>query len=102
MNMSSTEILGLMAACLTTMAFLPQAIHSWRSRDVSGVSLTMYCTFTLGVALWLAYGLLIQSLPVVLSNLITFPLSLSILFLKLKEGKLKMKQDGLQATQDRT
>jgi len=91
--MTLTEILGLVAACLTTVAFFPQAIHSWRSRDVSGVSLTMYCTFTCGVALWLIYGVLIQSLPVILSNIITLPLSMSILYLKLKQGKIEQTEE---------
>lgn len=91
--MNSTDILGLVAACLTTMAFLPQAVHSWRSKDVSGVSLTMYATFTFGVMLWLVYGILIESLPVILSNGVTLPLSMSILYLKLKEGKIsKLKE----------
>ena len=91
--MTSTESLGLAAACLTTMAFFPQAVHSWRSRDVSGVSLTMYGTFTLGVVLWLIYGVLIESLPVILSNGVTLPLSMSILYLKLKEGRIRSSKD---------
>jgi MtN3 and saliva related transmembrane protein len=91
--MSSIEILGLIAATLTTIAFFPQAIHSWRSKDVSGVSLAMYCTFTSGVALWMIYGFLIESLPVILSNVVTLPLSLSILYLKLKEGKVSKSKD---------
>lgn len=91
--MNSTDILGLVAACLTTMAFLPQAVHSWRSKDVSGVSLTMYATFTFGVMLWLVYGIMIESLPVILSNGVTLPLSMSILYLKLNEGKIsKLKE----------
>ena len=91
--MTSTEILGLIAACLTTMAFFPQAVHSWRTRDVSGVSLTMYGTFTFGVVLWLIYGILIESLPVILSNLVTLPLSMSILYLKLKKSTIGTPKD---------
>ena len=48
---------GSAAACLTTASFVPQAWHTFRSRDVSGISLTMYSLFTLGVALWLVYGI---------------------------------------------
>jgi MtN3 and saliva related transmembrane protein len=91
--MTSTEYLGLAAAGLTTMAFFPQAVHSWRSRDVSGVSLTMYGTFTFGVVLWLIYGVLIDSLPVILSNGVTLPLSMSILYLKIREGKINTSEN---------
>ena len=50
------DLIGYLAAALTTCSFLPQALHTFRTRDVSGISLGMYSTFTLGVALWLAYG----------------------------------------------
>ena len=51
------ELIGYLAACLTTCSFVPQALHTFRTRDVSGISLGMYSVFTVGVALWLAYGL---------------------------------------------
>ena len=53
------ELIGYCAAFLTTIAFLPQAIQSWRSRDLSGISLGMYSLFTVGVGLWLIYGLIV-------------------------------------------
>ena len=82
-----TELVGSLAACLTTASFLPQAWLSFRTRDVSGVSLVMYAAFTLGVALWLAYGLLLGSRPMVVANAITLLLALAILGMKLVYGR---------------
>ncbi|QWD32577.1 hypothetical protein G6678_03550 [Polynucleobacter paneuropaeus] len=78
------ELIGCAAAFLTTFAFVPQAIVSWRTRDLSGVSLGMYSLFTFGVGLWLVYGLIIEKWPLILANAITFALALSILVLKLR------------------
>ena len=78
------EIIGYCAALLTTIAFLPQAIQSWRTRDLSGISLGMYSLFTAGVGLWLVYGLIIEKWPLILANALTFALALSILLLKLR------------------
>lgn len=78
------EIIGYCAAFLTTIAFLPQAIQSWRTRDLSGISLGMYSLFTAGVGLWLVYGLIIEKWPLILANALTFGLALSILVLKLR------------------
>jgi MtN3 and saliva related transmembrane protein len=77
------EIIGYCAAFLTTIAFLPQAIQSWRTRDLSGISVGMYSLFTVGVGLWLIYGLMIETWPLILANALTFALALSILLLKL-------------------
>ena len=73
------EIVGYCAAFLTTIAFIPQAIQSWRTRDLSGISLGMYSLFTTGVGLWLIYGLIIEKWPLILANALTFVLALSIL-----------------------
>ena len=64
-NLQYQDWLGYLAACLTTGSFVPQALLTLRTRDVSGISLSMYSAFTLGVALWLVYGLLLQAWPVV-------------------------------------
>lgn len=77
--------IGYLAAFLTTTAFVPQAYKSWRSRDLSGISLPMYAMFTAGVGFWLVYGILIDSAPVVLANLITFVLSSTVLGLKIQQ-----------------
>ena len=79
-----TSLVGSIAAVFTTVAFIPQAYHSYKTRDLSGVSLPMYSIFTLGVALWLTYGLLLADWPLIISNAITLALSLLILILKLK------------------
>ncbi len=82
--MGVAEWLGYPAAVLTTLAFVPQAWKSWRTRDLSGISLPMYALFTLGVALWLVYGLAIGSLPVIVANGLTLVLALVVLALKLR------------------
>jgi MtN3 and saliva related transmembrane protein len=83
------EMIGYSAAFLTTIAFLPQAIQSWRTRDLSGISLGMYSLFTAGVGLWLVYGLIIEKWPLILANALTFALALSILILKVRHTAKK-------------
>lgn len=78
------EMIGYLAACLTTLSFLPQALHTFRTRDVRGISLGMYGLFTCGLALWLVYGLLLGAWPIVLANAITLALALTILVMKLR------------------
>jgi MtN3 and saliva related transmembrane protein len=78
------DLIGYGAATLTTLAFIPQTLRSWRTRDLSGVSLGMYGLFTVGVALWLVYGLLLGSMPIVIANTITLALAGTVLFLKLR------------------
>jgi MtN3 and saliva related transmembrane protein len=80
----ATESIGYLAAILTTCSFVPQAWHTFRTRDVSGISLGMYSVFALGVALWLAYGLLLTAWPIVVANAITLALALAILGMKLR------------------
>jgi MtN3 and saliva related transmembrane protein len=83
MNLPLHDLIGYCAAFLTTIAFLPQAIQSWRTRDLSGISVGMYSLFTTGVGLWLIYGLHIDKWPIILANALTFVLALSILLLKI-------------------
>lgn len=78
------DLIGYLAACLTTLSFLPQALHTFRTRDVRGISLGMYALFTGGVALWLVYGLLLGAWPIVLANAVTLGLALAILVMKLR------------------
>ncbi|GAB4117119.1 MAG: SemiSWEET transporter [Sideroxydans sp.] len=78
-----SALLGYPAAFLTTIAFIPQAWQSWRTRDLSGISLPMYTLFTLGVALWLGYGLAIGSPPVIAANAVTLLLASVVLWLKI-------------------
>lgn len=78
------ELVGYAAATLTTLAFIPQTLKSWRTRDLSGVSLGMYSLFTLGVGLWLIYGVALHSWPIIIANAITLALAGTVLFLKLR------------------
>ena len=78
------EWLGYMAATCTTLSFVPQAIKTIRSRDTHGISLWMYLIFTFGIVCWFGYGFFLHSLPMIVSNAITFLLAVTILGLKLK------------------
>ncbi|MBA3773769.1 MAG: SemiSWEET transporter [Ramlibacter sp.] len=82
--MTLHEPIGYLAAILTTCSFVPQAWHTFRTRDVSGISLGMYLVFACGVALWLMYGLLLAAWPIVTANAITLALALAILVMKLR------------------
>ena len=86
MNSALIDAIGSVAAVLTTVSFVPQAWHSFKTRDVSGISLGMYSVFTAGVALWLAYGLLLGAWPIVIANAITLALAAAILTMKLRFG----------------
>ena len=77
--MSGVTLLGLAAAALTTAAFVPQVVKAWRSGSSADLSLGMYALFTTGIVLWLAYGLLIGDLPIIVANVVTLALVLSIL-----------------------
>ena len=87
MSAELSDLVGYPAAFLTTVAFVPQAWKSWRTRDLSGISLSMYALFTLGVALWLAYGVVIGSIPVIVANAITLLLAAVVLLLKVREAR---------------
>lgn len=82
--MLSSDLIGYLAAILTTCSFVPQAWLTFRTRDVSGISLGMYSVFTTGVALWLAYGVLLGAWPIVVANAITLALAVAILAMKLR------------------
>jgi MtN3 and saliva related transmembrane protein len=84
MQTDHIELIGLVAGGLTTVSFLPQVIKTWKSKSAKDLSLVMFSLFCLGIVLWLIYGLLIHSLPVILSNAFTLILSSTILFFKLK------------------
>ena len=85
--MRPDDLIGYFAACLTTFSFVPQAWLTFRTRDVSGISLGMYSAFTLGIALWLVYGLALKAWPVVAANTVTLVLALAILGMKLYYGR---------------
>ena len=75
--------IGYAAALLTTCSFIPQALLTLRSKDVSGISAAMYAALTLGVAGWLAYGWLLGQWPIIVANTVTLVLAATILYVKL-------------------
>ncbi|MEM8572549.1 MAG: SemiSWEET transporter [Pseudomonadota bacterium] len=79
------ELIGLLAAALTTFAFLPQVLTTWRSRSTAGLSLVMLGILATGVALWLVYGLAAGQLPVILANAATLVLVLILLTFKIRD-----------------
>lgn len=76
-------VVSYVAATLTTVAFLPQAIMTVRTRDTSGISLGMYVMFTLGVNCWMVYGLATAQWSIVISNAITSAFAVTILIFKI-------------------
>ncbi|WP_319945916.1 SemiSWEET transporter [Sapientia aquatica] len=81
--MQYVDSVGYLAAFLTTIAFVPQAWMTWKNKHARGVSLGMYIIFTVGIALWLAYGILIQVWPMIIANTITLLLASFILVMKI-------------------
>lgn len=82
--MDTGNTLGLIAGTLTTAAFVPQVVKTWRTRSTHDISLGMFALFNAGLVLWLVYGALIDSLPIVVSNVVTLALALTILYFKLR------------------
>ena len=79
-------ILGLAAAACTTISFVPQATKAWRTRSTKDISLGMFALMTVGIVLWGLYGVVRMDLPLILSNIVTFCLAGTILYLKLRHG----------------
>jgi len=82
--MDLITIIGAIAATLTTISFLPQAIQVIKTKRTQDISLSMYLTFAIGVSLWLTYGILITDFPIIIANSITLIFASIILFMKLK------------------
>jgi MtN3 and saliva related transmembrane protein len=78
------ETIGIIAAILTTVSFLPQAYKTIRTRDTSGISLAMYLLFTVGVGLWFVYGITLDDPAIYLANGITAVLTVIILSIKIR------------------
>lgn len=82
--MDGISVLGFVAGGLTTVSFWPQLMKTWRTKSAGDVSLGMLLTFSIGVSLWLLYGLLMEAWPIIVANLITLIVTLTILYLKLR------------------
>jgi len=80
------NLIGYLAAMLTTGAFVPQAVKTIRSRDTRAISFWMYVVLTIGVAMWFVYGLTLGSWPIILANTVTFALAVTILAMKVRYG----------------
>jgi MtN3 and saliva related transmembrane protein len=85
-NMDYTTIIGLIAAFCTTVSFIPQVIQIIKTKETKGISLAMYIVFTTGIASWLIYGIMLQDIPIIAANTITFILAATILIFKIKHG----------------
>lgn len=81
--MESITIIGLIAGFCTTTAFLPQVVKTWKSKSAKDLSLGMYSIFCTGIILWLIYGFLIGDIPIIITNIVTLILALSILYFKI-------------------
>lgn len=84
--MAAEEWIGSIAAILTTGSFVPQVWRVWQTRHTKDISLLMYIFFTVGVSLWLTYGILLDSLPIILANAVTLLLAGMVLGMKLRFG----------------
>jgi MtN3 and saliva related transmembrane protein len=82
--MDFITILGLAAATITTISFLPQMLKTWQTKSAKDVSLVTLITFMTGISLWLIYGIYLQSLPIILANAVTLIFNLIILWLKIR------------------
>ena len=78
----SPDLLGYLAGALTTLAFVPQVWRTWRTKSAEDLSMTMLVTFTMGVALWFAYGVALGSTPMIVSNAVTLALSAFLVGMK--------------------
>lgn len=76
-------LIGLTAGFCTTVAFLPQALKTWRTKSAKDLSLGMYSVFCTGILLWFTYGILINDIPIIITNFVSMILASSILYFKL-------------------
>lgn len=95
MNLVSAT--GFAAGTFCTLAYLPQAVHSYRTKSVQDIALTMLISLNVGLLLWVCYGFLIQSLPIILPNAVTFLLAFPLLILRLKYGRRTTPKTSVRA-----
>ena len=98
--MDIVNITGSLAGCLTTIAFIPQVVRTWKTRSAQDISLFMFLLFSCGVLLWLIYGIMLHALPIILANGITLVLSTSILAMKVRD--MLARQRRLRSADQRT
>ena len=83
------DILGYLSATFTTIAFLPQIIKTIKTKSAKDVSMGMFVFFTTGVFLWIIYGALTNTMPLIIANTVTFCLAITQIILKIKYAKLE-------------
>ena len=81
--MSMISVIGFMAAILTTAAYIPQALKAIKTKQTKDISLWMYVMMSVGILLWLIYGILNKDLPIILANCVTIILVIPILLIKI-------------------
>jgi MtN3 and saliva related transmembrane protein len=86
MSPTVVTMVGFIAGVLTTAAFIPQVVKVWKTRSARDISLGMYAILVSGIVLWLVYGLLLGSWPIILANILTLVLAVAILVMKLRFG----------------
>jgi MtN3 and saliva related transmembrane protein len=75
-----------MAGTCTTLSFLPQLIKTWKTKSTHDISIGMYVTLSIGLLLWVFYGVYIYSLPIIITNVVTLILAFTVLVLKIRHG----------------
>lgn len=85
--MDTAEIIGYIATFLITICYIPQVVHTYKTKDVSGISLGMYCALSLGVGLWLIYSLMLSLTPLIICNGLSLLMIIAILAMKLMYTK---------------
>jgi MtN3 and saliva related transmembrane protein len=88
MEFNVITTLGIVAGLLTTLAYLPQAIKTWKSRSADDLSWSMLIILSVGIVLWLIYGVWVRDLPIILANVVTFILTSVILVMKIRYKKV--------------
>jgi MtN3 and saliva related transmembrane protein len=94
MEVNYTLIFNVLGACLTTLSFIPQTIKTIKTKDTSGISLLMYVMFVFGVFFWGIFGILINNLPIIIANVITFLLSGTVLIIKIYNSFYSLKKEN--------
>ncbi|MEK6531197.1 MAG: SemiSWEET transporter [Deltaproteobacteria bacterium] len=84
MDSMPVTILGLIGGVLTTVSFLPQVVKTWRTRSVNDISLFMYALLSLGIIIWIIYGIIIGSMPIIAANAVTLVLTAIMLVFKIR------------------
>lgn len=92
--MTAIDWLGLVAGTLTTVAFVPQAVKIWVTKSADDVSYLMFGIFTIGIVMWLAYGIALGAMPIIVANVVTLVLSLLVIALKVRYSGKRGNRDG--------